>query len=243
MKKTNGNFVRRIWAIAKSYWFGDEKWGGIALLVFLIAITLVSTHLHIIANGQRGNLLSTLAAKDINRFWITNWKLLGVYLILTVIWAAYNYILKKLSLYWRRWLTNDFLGKYFRNRAFYELSQSHKEIDNPDQRIAEDINKFTDGSLFFFFSIFSACSQTVGFSMVLWAISPTLMVVLVIYVSSGTAITTALFGRKLVRLNLLGLEKEANFRFGLVRLRENAESITFYRGEAQESKLVKQLFN
>ena len=243
MNKTNRSFLQRIWSITKLYWFGDEKWGGISLLLILITITLVSTHLNILANAQRGNLLSTLATKDTNRFWVTTWKLFGLYLILTVIWAGYNYIRKQLSLYWRRWLNNHFLGKYFRNRAFYELSQSQKEIDNPDQRIAEDINKFTEGSLFFFFTMFRACSQTIGFSMVLWVISPTLMVVLVIYVGSGTLITTALFGRKLVELNLKNLEKEANFRFSLVRLRENAESITFYRGEAPESNLVKHLFN
>ncbi|MGK7914061.1 MAG: ABC transporter ATP-binding protein/permease [Prochloraceae cyanobacterium] len=243
MNKNKRGFVQRTWAITKLYWFGDEKWGAISLLLILITITLVSTHLNILANSQRGNLLSTLATQDTNRFWTVTWKLFGLYLILTFIWAVYNYIRKKLSLYWRRWLTNNFLGKYFRNRAFYELSQSQKEIDNPDQRIAEDINKFSEGSLFFFFTMFRACSQTVGFSMVLWGISPSLMIVLIIYVASGTLITTTLFGRKLVELNLKDLEKEANFRFGLVRLRENAESITFYRGEAPESNLVKRLFN
>lgn len=243
MNKNKPSFFGQFWSITKIYWLGDEKWGAISLLAILIGITILSTNLNIRANTEQGRLLSNLASRDANQFWATTWKLFGLYLMLTFIWALYNYIRKKLSLYWRRWLTNYFLRKYFQNRAFYQLTQSHKEIDNPDQRIADDINKFTGESLFFFFIMFRAISQTIGFSIVLWSISPNLMIVLILYVGSGTLITTMVFGRRLVELNLKDLEKEANFRFGLVRLRENAESITFYQGEGAESNLLKRLFS
>ena len=219
MNKLNYSFFYRFWTISKLYWYSDEKWGAISLLLTLITIILVSTNVKVLINTEQGNIISTLAAKNASLFWITTWKLFGLSFILVVIWAGYNYIRKKLTLYWRRWLTNHFLGKYFRNRAFYELSQSQREIDNPDQRIAEDINKFADGFLSFFFDIFSTCSQFLAFSEVLWGISPTLMVILVIYAVSGTLVTGLLFGKKLVKLNFEQLKKEANFRFGLVRLR------------------------
>lgn len=243
MNKLNYSFFYRFWTISKLYWYSDEKWGAISLLLTLITIILVSTNVKVLINTEQGNIISTLAAKNASLFWITTWKLFGLSFILVVIWAGYNYIRKKLTLYWRRWLTNHFLSKYFRNRAFYELSQSQREIDNPDQRIAEDINKFADGFLSFFFDMFSTCSQILAFSVVLWGISPTLMVILVIYAVSGTLVTGLLFGKKLVKLNFEQLKKEANFRFGLVRLRENAESVAFYRGEAQESNQIKYLFN
>ncbi len=233
---------KRFWKIARLYWLGSEKWGAIALLSTLILSILVSTNLNVIINTQQGNLLSALAAKEGNRFWTTAKYLFGLYLILTVNWGGYNYLRKKLVLYWRSWLTRDFLGKYFHNRAFYKLSQSQKEIDNPDQRMAEDINKFADGSIAFFFDMFYTCSQVIAFSAILWRISPTLTFILVIYVVSGTAITTGLFGRKLVKLNYQQQKKEGNFRFGLVRLRENAESVAFYRGEAQEFNQLNYLF-
>ena len=243
MRKANSILCQRFWKIARLYWLGEEKWGAIALLFTLIVFTLVATHFDVIANTQQGDVLSALAAKDGNRFWTTAKYLFGVYLILTVNWGGYNYIRKKLTLYWRRWLTRDFLGKYFQNRAFYELSQSQKEIDNPDQRIAEDINKFTDGFLSFFCDLLHTCLQVIAFSAVLWRISPTLTLVLLIYVGSGIAITIGLFGRKLVKLNYEQQKQEGNFRFGLVRLRENAESVAFYRGEAQEIKQLNKLFD
>ena len=234
---------KRFWKIARLYWLGNEKWGALALLSTLILSLLVSTRLNVIVNTQQGNLLSALAAQDGNRFWTTAKFLFGLYLILTVNWGGYNYIRKKLFLYWRRWLTRDFLGKYLQNRAFYELSQSQKEIDNPDQRIAEDIKEFADGSLAFFFDLLFTCLQVIAFSTVLWRISPTLTLILVIYVGSGTLITTGLFGKKLVKLNYEQQKKEGDFRFGLVRLRENAESVAFYRGEAHELNQVNHLFN
>jgi putative ATP-binding cassette transporter len=243
INKRNRGFLQRFWTIAKLYWFGNEKWGAIALLLTLIALILVSTQVKVFMNTQQGNILSALVAKDVNGFWMTTWKVFGVSLMLPTIWCAYQYIRKKLTLYWRRWLTNHFLGKYFRNRAFYELSQSQKEIDNPDQRIAEDINKFADGFLLLFFDMFNACSQIIAFSAVLWIISPTLMIFLVIYAGSSTLFTIWLFGKKLVKLNFEQLKKEADFRFGLVRLRENAESVAFYQGEAQEFNQVNHLFN
>ena len=234
---------KRFWKIARLYWLGNEKWGAIALFSTLIIFNLVAAHFDVIANTQKGDLLSALAAQDGNRFWTTTKYLFGVYLILTVNWGGYNYIRKKLTLYWRRWLTRDFLGKYLQNRAFYELSQSQKEIDNPDQRIAEDINKFADGFLSFFFDMLHTCLQVIAFSAVLWRISPTLTIILVIYVVSGTAIAIGLFGRKLVKLHYKQQKQEANFRFGLVRLRENAESVAFYRGEAQELNQLNHLFD
>ncbi len=176
---------KRFWQISRLYWLSEEKWGAIALLSILVLSNLLSTHLLIIANTQRGELLSNLAAKDTIRFWITAKYLFGVYLLLPLNWGGYNYIRKKLSIYWRRWLTKYFLNKYFQNRTFYQLTQSHKEIDNPDQRIAEDINKFADGFLSFFFNLLFTCFQVVAFSFVLWKISSTLMFVLIIYVGSG----------------------------------------------------------
>ncbi|MGK7898064.1 MAG: ABC transporter ATP-binding protein/permease [Xenococcus sp. (in: cyanobacteria)] len=243
MIKANSILCQRFWQISRLYWLGSEKWGAITLLAALILLTLVATNFDVIANAQQGEVLSALAAQDENLFWTTIKYLLGAYLILTVNWGVYNYIRKKLTLYWRAWLTRDFLGKYFQNRAFYELSQSQQEIDNPDQRIAEDINKFTDGFLSFFCDLLHAFLQVIAFSAVLWRLSPTLTFVLLIYVASGTAITIGLFGSKLVKLNYEQRKQEGHFRFGLVRLRENAESVAFYRGEAPEMTQLNNLFS
>ncbi|MBD2338162.1 ABC transporter ATP-binding protein/permease [Calothrix sp. FACHB-156] len=237
------SFLKRFWQVGKIYWYSEEKLGGIGLLSILIMIVLCSTQIDVIVNSQQGNLLSALAAKNSSTFWTTVSYLLGLYLSLVLIWAAYNYIRKKLTLYWRRWLTEHFLNHYFRNRSYYQLTQSQRELDNPDQRISQDVFSFVDGFLSLFFDLLHATLQMIAFSAVLWFISPNLMLVLVIYAVSGTLITTGFFGRKLVKINFDQNKKEADFRFGLVRLRENAESVAFYRGETQELGHLQSLFN
>ncbi len=243
MKRFNLKLLKRFWAIAKLYWLGEEKKGAIGLLVLLGVLLIAYTQLSVTLNTQRGGLISALSAQDADRFWQTVLIFLGVLIVYAPLFAGFSYLQNKLGLYWRRWLTDHFLGQYFSDRAFYDLSNSNGYIDNPDQRISEDIRSFTQDSLRFLLILISSILQVIAFSGVLWGISKTLVIFLVIYALSGTLITTGFFGRKLVKLNFEQLKKEANFRFGLVRIRENAESIAFYRGEAQESNQVKRLFN
>ncbi|MDO8897603.1 MAG: SbmA/BacA-like family transporter, partial [Bacteroidales bacterium] len=126
--------------------------------------------------------------------------------------------------------------------AYYELNGS-TDIDNPDQRIAEDINTFTQRSLYFLLVVVGALLQLLAFSGVLWSISRELVFFLIVYAIAGTAITLLVFGKILIGLNFYQLKREADFRFSLVRIRENAEAIAFYRGETQESLQVGQYFN
>jgi putative ATP-binding cassette transporter len=134
---------------------------------------------------------------------------------------------------WRRWLTGRFLDGYLKGRKYYELGASN-EIDNPDQRISEDINTFTGRSINFLLIFLGSIMQLVAFSAVLWSISHLLVGVLAVYATLGTVIALWVFGTPLIQLNFWQLRLEADFRFSLMRLRENAESIAFYRGETQE---------
>jgi len=157
------------------------------------------------------------------------------------VYALYYFVRDKLGIYWRKWLTEWFPNKYFSDRAFYELT-SNANIDNPDQRISEDISTFTQKSLYFLLVVLGALIQLVAFCGVLWSISRPLVYFLVVYSLAGTLVTSLVFGRVLIGLNFLQLKREADFRFGLVRIRENAESIAMYRGEDHESSQVKHWF-
>ena len=236
------NFIKNFWDIAKLYWLGNEKKGALAILALLIIFLLGYTELSVMLNTQQGALISALSAQDAERFWQTVWRFLGVLIIYVPLFAGSAYFQDKLGLFWRRWLTNSFLDRYFQERAFYNLSNFHQEIDNPDQRIAEDIRSFTQDSLRFFLVIVQSVLQVIAFSSVLWVISQKLVIFLVIYAVVGTLVTAGFFGKILVKLNFEQLKKEANFRFGLVRIRENSESIAFYRGENQEKHQVINLF-
>ncbi len=242
MERFNLKGFRRFWAIAKSYWFGDEKWKAGGLLLLIAVFLLGYTGLSVVLNNKRGVLISALSAKDEARFWETVLVFVAVLVAYAPLMAGYDYLQKRLGLEWRRWLTGRFVADYFGDRAFYNIQQFHPDIDNPDQRIAEDVKNFTQQSLALLLLVVSSVLQVIAFSGVLWGISKNLVGFLVLYALLGTLVTVVIFGQPLVRLNFEQLKREANFRFSLVRIRENAEAIAFYRGEAQESSQVNNRF-
>jgi len=239
-------FDRHLWqrfrAIATPYWRHEEKWQAWGLLVLLVLLLLGQTGFAVLFNQLSGEFISALAVKDEHRFWTAIKECLAILFAAVPIYAFYYYVRDRLGINWRRWMTRSFLGSYFSNRAYYELN-ANADIDNPDQRIAEDINTFTQRSLYFLLVLISALLQLIAFSGVLWSISTELVAFLVIYAIVGTAVTLLVFGKVLIGVNFYQLKREADFRFSLVRVRENAEAIAFYRGEAQESWQIGLRFN
>ncbi len=242
MERFNFEVFRRFWAIARAYWVGDEKWKARGLLLLIVALLLGYTGLSVVLNTQRGELISALSAKSESRFWQTVGVFIAVLVAYAPLLAGYTYLRDRLGLEWRRWLTDSFVSRYFQNRAFYQINQFNPEIDNPDQRIAEDVRSFTQESLTLALVVTSSVLEVIAFSGVLWGISRELVLFLVAYAVVGTVLTVGIFGKPLVKLNFEQLKKEANFRFSLVRVRENAEAIAFYQGEDQESTQIKERF-
>lgn len=227
--------------IAKPYWLGDQKKLAWTLLALLIVLMLAETQFAVMLNNQSGELTSALAGKDADRFWKSVRACLGILAFAVPIYAFYYYMRDAFANLWRRWLTRRFLDGYLRDRKYYELG-SGGEIDNPDQRISEDINAFTGRSIHFLLIFLGSLMQLVAFSAVLWSISHLLVGVLAVYSLLGTVVALYVFGKPLIQLNFWQLRREADFRFGLMRLRENAESIAFYRGEAQERAQIDSKF-
>ena len=181
---------------------------------------------------------NTLVAYKADEFW----QVVAIYafcLVLALpIRALQGYLIPKLGLLWREWLSGRLLGRYLSNRAYYVLNpndETAEEIDNPDQRISQDTASFTTTSLSVSVEIVSALLTFLSFIVVLWTISSKLALWLLIYSVGGTAIIV-FASRKLVRLNYDQLRLEADFRYGLVHIRDNAESIAFYGGEQQEAR-------
>lgn len=219
--------------VAKPYWLGEKKKQAWLLLALLIVLMLVETKLAVMLNNQAGEMTSALAGKDGGRFWTSVRACLLILAFAVPIYAFYYYMRDLFANQWRRWLTGRFLDGYLQGRKYYALDAS-SEIDNPDQRISEDINSFTGRSIHFLLIFLGSLMQLVAFSTVLWSISHLLVGVLVAYAVTGTVLALYVFGNPLIQLNFWQLRREADFRFSLMRLRENAESIAFYRGEAQE---------
>lgn len=233
----NRHLLRQFWGIAIPYWHHEEKWKATGLLVLLVALLLGQTGFAVLFNEQTGEFTSALAAHDSERFWQAIRWCLALVAGAVPIYAFYYFVRDTLGNHWRRWLTHRFLVGYFRDRHFYELN-ARADIDNPDQRIAEDINTFTQRSLFFLLIFIGAALQLIAFSQVLWSIAHELVYFLVVYALAGTLLTVFVFGKPLIGLNFRQLQREADFRFSLVRVREKAEPIALYRGEPQERQQV-----
>jgi len=228
-------------SVAKPYWQGDQKRMAWGLLALLIGLMVVDTQLAVMLVDKSGEITSALAGRDASRFWAAVRTTLYVLAFAVPVYAFYYYMRDAFSNYWRRWLTSRFLDGYLSERHYYEIG-ARGAIDNPDQRISEDIDTFTGRSTNFLLIFIGSLMQLIAFSAVLWSISHTLVAILAVYAFLGTFGALYLFGTPLIRLNFWQLRREADFRFGLMRLRENAESIAFYRGEAQERVQLNQRF-
>ena len=237
---------RQMWlrflTIAKPYWVSEKRWSlwaGLGLLALLLLLQTISS---VLFNRESGEFISALADKDSLRFWDSIWRYAFILTAAIPVYSYYYYVQDTIALRWRKGLTDQFMQRYFSDRAYYQLGQA-SVIDNPDQRIAEDINNFTAQSLFFATIVVGSVIQIIAFGGVLWSISPNLIYFLVGYSAFSSWFTAVVFGKPLIGLNFLQLQREADFRFGLVRIREHAEPIAFYDGEVREISLLQRMFS
>jgi putative ATP-binding cassette transporter len=211
-----------------------------AVLGVLLLLSFTVSGLNVVLSYVGRFFQTALAQKDQATFWRFLYVYASVFIIGTPIVVIYSYIRKKLGLFWREWITASFIENYLKNRAYYDLTTS-REIDNPDQRLAEDLKEFTVTSLNFLLIILGAIIDLVAFTGILWSISRLLSGILFIYAFCGTLITIFI-GKRLVGLNYNQLRKEADFRYGLIHIRDNAESIAFYQGEEGEKDQILKRF-
>jgi putative ATP-binding cassette transporter len=212
------------------------RWVPWLLLGTIILLILVINGINVGISFVARNIDNALVAYNQDEFW----KIVAIYafcLVLALpIRAIQSYLVPKLGLLWRQWLTGRLINSYLSDRAYYVLNpndESSEEIDNPDQRISQDTDSFTQQSLGFTVGVFEALLTFFSFIIVLWTISGKLAAVLLVYSLLGTGLIV-IAGRRLVYLRNQQLKLEANFRYGLVHIRDNAEAIAFYQGEQVE---------
>ncbi|KAL5732037.1 Canalicular multispecific organic anion transporter 1 [Ranunculus cassubicifolius] len=248
--KGNGNggggsdlptLFRRFWKVAAPYWSSeDDKTQARLRLAAVFTLTLATTGISVGFNFLGRDFYNSLANKDQEQFTKQLLYYLGAFAGGIPFFVLRDYAKETLSLRWRSWMTRYYMKRYLKDQAFYKI-QSQSIIDNPDQRIVDDLSSFTGTALSFSLTFFNAAIDLISFSNILYGIYPPLFVILLVYSIGGTAISVYL-GRGLVTLNFFQEKKEADFRYGLVRVRENAESIAFYGGEENEMQLLLQRF-
>ncbi|XP_062158233.1 ABC transporter D family member 2, chloroplastic [Alnus glutinosa] len=232
--------LSRLWKVAAPYWSSDDKVQARLQLAAVFALTLGTTGISVGFNFLGRDFYNSLANKDQEQFTKQLLYYLGAFAGGIPVFVLRDYARETLSLRWRSWMTKYYMERYLENQTFYKI-QSQSIIDNPDQRIVDDLSSFTGTALSFSLTLFNAAVDLISFSNILYGIYPPLFLVLLIYSIGGTAISVFL-GRGLVTLNFLQEKKEADFRYGLVRVRENSESIAFYGGEENEMQLLLQRF-
>lgn len=249
-------FFRDVWYLTKSYWQSEEKKKAFFLLGCIIALTLGVVYMLVLLNQWNNSFYSALQNYDAKKIFDElihfSW-LAAIYILL----AVYSYYLQQtLILNWRRWLTTRFIDIWLQNKTYYNLQMFGKDTDNPDQRISEDVRQFVEMTLSFGIGILKAFCTFASFVVILynlsgslsftfmgktWTINGYMLWASLLYSVIDTYITH-IVGRKLVKINFIQQKYEADFRFSMIRLRESAESVAFYRGEAQEGSVFKQRF-
>jgi len=234
MERFDRVFWRRLWGLAKPFWVSDQKRKARALLAVVIAMVLLLVGFSAIFSYINRDLVNALQKYDAKRFHFL--------LMLFFIWIAFvilaypflPYLVGRLQIQWREWMTEWFMGIGFANNAFYQMNLDGR-IDNPDQRIQQDLNSFTTSTLSYLNTTIGSVVMAAAFFGILWTISPWLALALIGYSLIGTYVAVVV-GRRLVVINFNQERYEADLRFDLVHVRDNAESIAMYRGEAQEHR-------
>ncbi len=240
MSRFDRVFWRRLWVLAKPFWVSELKRKALTLLAVVVVMILLLVAFSAVFSYINRDVINAL--QNYNKL------LFFKYLKLFLVWIGFvvavgpflPYLSGRLQILWREWMTEWFTSRGFSDHAFYQMNL-RSQIDNPDQRIQQDLNSFTSSSLSYLNSSIGAIVMAGAFFGILWTISPWLAVTLIGYSAVGTY-AAIVVGRRLVVINFDQERYEADFRFGLVHVRDNAESIAMYGGEAQEHRELSRRF-
>lgn len=223
---------RRFFKTSRLYWISEEKWQAWSVLALLLLMLAVHPVLTAKLAYIGKDVTDSLEKMNLDAF---NYGLLLSFLAITasiILDVSKNYVDKSLNINWRLWLTNTVTGKYFDRRAYYRINDD-PDLDNPDQRISEGIRNYTDKSINYVTTITQSLCSFCIFSVMLFRLSPKLLLMVLVYVGI-CGIVTMFLSKRLAGLNFQVQQRGADFRHGMVHVRDNTESIAFFRGESQE---------
>ena len=246
-----------VWRIAAPYFRSEDKWAGRALLAAVIAIQLALVAIDVLLNQWQNRFFNALQEYN----WDVFVREIGFFCVIAtcfIVLAVYQlYLNQWLQIRWRRWLTQHYLGQWLHGANHYRMQLQGDAADNPDQRIADDVRLFVERTLDIGLSLLNAVVTLFSFVIILWGLSAAAPLHLfgveyaipgylvwgaLIYAVLGTALTQWI-GSPLVRLDFKQQQFEADFRFNLVRARENSEQIALLQGETAERQGLWQRFN
>ena len=246
-----GRFLRDAWRLSMPFFNSEEKWRARLMLALILALNLATVYMSVLFNQWYNVFYNALQEKNADEFW-QQMQRFSVLAFTAIVLAVYKYyVTQRLDVRWRGWMTRHYLDKWLANYRYYHLellrqSNAASISDNPDQRIQEDIARFTGSALGMSMGLLNASVTLVSFIGILWTVSgsisltlgaqtltvPGYMVWVAIAYCAVGSVFAHVIGRRLIRLNYWQEWREADFRYSLVRLREYSEAVAFDRGEA-----------
>ncbi|WP_213879182.1 ABC transporter ATP-binding protein/permease [Pseudomonas sp. dw_358] len=244
-------FLSRVWKLITPYWRSEEKVGAWALLLTVIGLSLISVAMSVWFNSWNRDFYNALEHKNYDAFVHLILYFCGIAVVAIIAGVFRTYLTQMLTIRWRRWLTEKHFAKWLAHKNYYQLEQ-RGTTDNPDQRLSEDLNSFTSDTLSLGLGFIRNLVSLVSFSVILWGVSGSIEVLgisipgymfwaALFYALVGSWITHVI-GRRLIGLSNQQQRFEADLRFSLVRVRENAESIALFDGEDNENQRLSQRF-
>jgi len=255
--KSGTAFLRRVWGLVAPYWRSDQRLIAWGLLGTIVALTLGGVYLNVLYNDWNRQFYDALQDRDFDAFksLLLYFSVLAATSIVAAVFRIY--LTQMLEIRWRAWLTDRYVKAWLSDRAYYRLELEHGGTDNPDQRISDDLRSVTSGTLSLALGLLSSVVTLGSFVLILWDVSGPLTFTLfgteitiegymvwaaILYAIVGS-ILTHYVGRRLIGINFRQERFEADFRFSLVRLRENAEGVALYHGEASEQAHLRRRFD
>jgi putative ATP-binding cassette transporter len=245
-----------VWRIAAPYFRSEDKLAGRTLLAAVIAIELSLVLINVLLNQWNNRFYNALQEKN----WDGFVREIGIFSLLATFYIALSvyqlYLNQWLQIRWRRWMTSTYLGEWLHNANHYRMQLQGDAADNPDQRITDDVKLFVDQTLNIGVGLLSAVVTLASFVVILWGLSSDsplhifgrefaipgyLVWGALVYAILGTALTQWI-GSPLVNLDFRQQRFEADFRFNLVRVRENSEQIALLQGESAERQRLSERF-
>ncbi len=243
---------RQFWALSSDYFSPRRSWRPLLGIALILLLTLAAVRLQILFSNWYNALYSSLQALDSQAFWLAMW-LFAVLATVHVLRSLFDvYIQQAFILHWREWLNEKLLQGWLHKQVYYRSQYLEHPVDNPDQRIQQDITSFAETSMSLFMGTVNALVSTVAFTLILWSLSgpldilgitvPRAMVFVVFLYVLVATVLAVLIGRPLISLNFQNERYTADYRYALVRVREYGESIAFYAGEKIEHLLLNTRF-
>ncbi|MBA4077467.1 MAG: hypothetical protein C0508_20730, partial [Cyanobacteria bacterium PR.023] len=185
---TNSLTWKRLYAIAKPFWVSSQKGRGIALLVAVLLLLSGVSAVNVYINYIAGKFATALQLRDVGQYYVFLFTYAAALLVATPIIIYYQFLRTKLSLVWRRWLSQHLISRYFANRAYYKIS-SDPNMDNPDERLTQDVETFCNSAVGLSIAVLDAVITVVSFVGVLYTISAMLTFVVIVYSLFGCFLT------------------------------------------------------